>query len=140
MSDVEEVIFLNSTANKSINCNKGDCKEFSILRFRIPKPGDYFMEVKFNLTQEVVDSLDGLGMRAQTINPDYSLLAIFSKTVLLVASIASSLFYYHDMRKVKSLPDPYIWEQKYLPYLSVALVMFFDPVNILNTYSPTVFT
>ena len=137
--DVVEV-YRNTTANKSLSCLGSDCRELVALRLGIDHVGSYFMVLQFNVTQDIHDNIQTFVFSAQTLNPDYAYLAVAVKVVLFIASVINALLFFLDLYRAKRLHVTPVFEQTFLKYLNIALVMFFDPVNIFHSVRSSTFT
>ncbi len=133
-------VYRNTTANKTLQCSGVRCKTIRALRMGIERPGSYFMVLQFNLSQDVHDNIQAFEFSARTLSSDFSYLSIAVKLVLLVASVVNAVLFYLDMRRAERLRVELLFEQSFLKYLNLALVMFFDPVNIYHSYRSSSFT
>ena len=130
----------NSTANRSLICYGSHCKSMFALRMSIDRPGSYFIVMQFNVTQEVHDMVQSFEFSGRTLNPDFAYLSVAVKCVLFLASLLNAVLFFRDLRVASLLRIEPVFEQTFLKYLNLALVMFFDPVNIYHSYRSTFFT
>ena len=73
----------------------------------------------------------------RTLNKQYIVLALIVRSVLFLAAIANFLLFYCNLRQMKFAS--LCFEQRFVFVLNALLIMFFDPISILQYLYPTKF-
>ena len=140
-SDVVDKLVVNATTyNTSFTCTRNSCSNLTVLRYRIMQPGIYFVSINFSLSDNAYNYLELLKFDNWTMNQMYAILSTLIKSVLFLGTIAISVFYFINIRKLKSRSGFFTFEQKSVVVLDVLLIMFFDPVTIMSSLFPSMFT
>jgi tRNA U55 pseudouridine synthase TruB len=139
--DLVESIVAQHESLQSIQCARDSCEKIRALRFKIDSPGDYLMHLDLD-TKNVRRYTKGFQFNGR-MNNYYKALAEGIVKILLFIYILVDFGLYgsniYKMRKQDS-NTRLSFEQKYLFLLNISMVMYFDPVFILHSFKPSVFT
>lgn len=131
----------NSTHYRTVSCNDMKCSNFSLARLRITSPGYIYINISFNVTGQIPILLSSLDFQGRTTDLSYSFLDMLINIVLFIASLVSAVLFHFNIRETRQKqPAAVLFEQKYLWWLNIALVMWFNPISIADTYFPSQFT
>ncbi len=136
-NDIETVITEKANASKTINCNRESCQNITFIRYRIMDPGDYFIYMEFNYTKDTISMLDSIKFSGRTMSGEFAALQGAVKAILFVASLVNCAWFWINLKKME--PSKYIFEQRYMKWLNVAMCFFFDPFTILQHFYPSAF-
>lgn len=137
----DEVYNRNSTHYRSVGCSDLKCSNFSLARLRLTSPGYIYINITFNNTGQIPILLSSLDFSARTTDLSYSFLDMLVNIVLFVASLISAVLFHFNIKKIRlAQPASILFEQKYLWWLNLAMVMWFNPISIADTYFPSQFT
>lgn len=137
--DVEKVLG-SDNATQTIECMQVNCRQFWIARQRVLQPGDYFITVQFNFTDEIRSVVEAMDFDGRTLNPDYAILSLGVKTLLFIGSMINCCFFFYNTGKLKKIANSLVFEQKCLRFINIFMVFFFDPFSILHSFYPSTFT
>lgn len=141
---VEKVIAQN-VGNRTIECVPGSCAEFTILRFRIQEPGDYFIRIDWDFGSEPLPFQE-LEMSGITMDYSNAVATGLVKILLLIYTIIDFACFCCSLKRRKLLAAEkrvhfeLNFEQRFLIALNIAMLLFFDPVGIAHSFTPTIFT
>lgn len=145
-STIEHLIS-ESNAKQTVTCGPDGCTNFTLVQFRIQEPGDFFIKVDWapNVGRTGYP-LGTLEFKGFTLNFSNVIATGLVKIMLLIYTIIDFTCYCCNLRKTRILAVSkrqtftLNFEQKVLVLLNVAMILYFDPIGIAHTFSPTVFT
>lgn len=112
------------------------CDERTFFTFHHFKKGDYLITVAFDLSGLPQQIFDGVQLYVFTANPRYNLFAIILRWFLIVVSIVALVVF---CVRTKESKDVVInLERRQILRLSVALILFNDPVFVFSTLFPKI--
>lgn len=140
--DIRETI-IQTTINKTLECSYNDCQEIRAVRFRITKPGDYFIRLDFNKSEvsRVASIIEVTGVTMSFANAVGGGIVKIIMFLYAVIDFVMLVFNFHRKRKELQTRERILsFEQRYMLLLSFSMIMFFDPIAIWHAFAPTPFT
>ena len=113
----------------------GNCKSDYLMTALELTHGDYLIKIEFLTGQNFgVESLIAMGLEIQTINPTFVIFSIVVRYVLIViVALGLHLF----LSGLKTLPrDQILFEHRMLKMMSFSLILYNDPLSLINIAFP----
>lgn len=136
-ADIEEVLVNQTLASKSLSCSAASCNNVSLFRMKIVRAGSYFVYLSFNFTENNLYYLQNMELSGRASSFEFALLQGLVKAILFIASLVNCIWFWLNLKKMPS--TSHCFEQVYLKWLTVAMVLFFDPFAILQAFFPSTF-
>lgn len=137
--EIKKKLIENQFERRRIECNENSCNKFHFIDMPITKGGTYYFKVEFKRTAALEEWIRGFDFEAYTVNKEYNMIATLLKIFLFVLSLVLTCLYCFNLRKLNQVRRALTFEQKYLQYLNLGLVMFYDPFGCAQIWYPSTF-
>lgn len=125
--------------NHTLSCKGSTCDAFQLFFLKINEAGDYYYTVEFSQGGKTMNEgpFEYMEFEGRTLNKQYIVLALIVRSVLFLAAIFNFLLFYCNLRRMQFAST--CFEQRFVFVLNALLIMFFDPISILQYLFPTKF-
>lgn len=125
--------------NHTISCTQEGCSSFQLFFLKINEPGDYYYTLEFGYGSQPLNEspFEYIEFEGKTLNRQYIVLAMIVRAVLFLAAIANFILFYCNLKQMQF--SSLCFEQRFIFVLNALLIMFFDPIAILQVLFPTKF-
>jgi len=125
--------------NEALGRSYGFCNFDTVLGAIELEEGNYGIDVVFMTSENHgMQNIDGFEIKIDKMNPDYILYNMIMRYFLCIVSFFCLMKFW---KKLRQIPQEYwCYEQNYLRLLGIGIILYNDPLSIMNVMFPNLFT
>lgn len=117
-----------------------DCEPVTLIRMRVLNPGDYLFQVEINSLMSWQPYIKEVGFETNAVSETFVTVTITIRIILFCFSLVLVLMFEWQFQKHKPSRNLYSYEMNWTRALNICLMLYLEPVSVLNSINPSTFS